>query len=111
VVTREKQLGLVNRVPQALLRLQVSQMQTESVESLLRRDTLRILLKGRYPQLIGLTKLNGKYMAQMNVPLTGKEKEQFKSVLKQQGTPKLFDSKDAKIKTNKEKSLPIRGQG
>jgi len=50
-------------------------------------------------------------MAQMNVPLTGKEKEQFKSVLKQQGTPKLFDSKDAKIKTNKEKSLPIRGQG
>ena len=50
-------------------------------------------------------------MAQMNVPLTGKEKEQFKSALKQQSTPKLFDSKDAKIKTNKEKSLPIRGQG
>jgi len=69
------------------------------------------LLRALYQQPIGLTKLSGKYMAQMNVPLTGKEKEQFKSVLKQQGAPKLLDSKDAKIKTNKEKSLPIRGQG
>jgi len=47
-------------------------------------------------------------MAQMNVPLTGKEKEQFKNVLKQQSTPKLLEPKE-KIKENKERNLPIRG--
>ncbi len=33
-------------------------------------------------------------MAQMNVPLMGKEKEQFKSILKQQGAPKLVNPKE-----------------
>jgi hypothetical protein len=33
-------------------------------------------------------------MAQMNVPLTGKEKDQFKSALKPQGTPKILNPKE-----------------
>jgi hypothetical protein len=33
-------------------------------------------------------------MAQMNVPLTGKEKDQFKDTLKKQGTPKILNPKE-----------------
>jgi hypothetical protein len=46
-------------------------------------------------------------MAQMNVPLTGKEKEQFKSVLKQKDNPKLLQPKE-KIEKSTGRTLPIR---
>lgn len=46
----------------------------------------------------------------MNVPLRGKEKEEFKKLIKEQRPNKLSDPKE-KIKESSGRTLPIRGQG
>jgi len=45
----------------------------------------------------------------MNTPLSGKEKEAFKKLLKPQQPGKLLDSKE-KLSKNTDRTLPIRGQ-
>jgi hypothetical protein len=61
---------------------------------LLKPDMHPILPKDLCLRHIGLTKLNGKYMSQINIPLRGEEKEQFKKLIKTQPVSRLLNPKE-----------------